>query len=179
MTRWMAPILSFTAEEIWQLLPGKRGEFVQTDSWYDGLPQSTQDSAYDDTYWAQVLQIRDEVNRVLEKARRDEVVGATLQADVTLFVSELLHDVLSLLKDELRFVLITSKVDIQPFADKTEQAVATEIEGLWVEVQASQGQKCERCWHYSNDVGTDEDNSSLCGRCVTNIEGQGETRYYA
>ena len=179
MTRWMAPVLSFTAQEIWDLLPGEREEFVLTGVWYQGLPTVTDDTVYNDAYWDQVLQVRAEINRVLEKARREDVVGATLQADVSLYANDELRNVLSLLKDELRFVLITSGVEVLELADKPADAEATEIEGLFVKVAASSGEKCERCWHYSDDVGTDESHSALCGRCVTNIAGQGETRQYA
>ncbi len=180
MTCWMAPVLSFTAQEIWALLPGERDEFVLTGTWYKGLPEIKDDSVYSDSYWTQVLSVRDEINRVLEKARRDDVVGATLQAEVTLFVNDELFDVLSLLKDELRFVLITSVVDVQRLdAAADDGTQSTEIDGLLVKVTASEAEKCERCWHYSDDVGSDESNSTLCGRCVTNIAGQGETRLYA
>jgi isoleucyl-tRNA synthetase len=179
MTCWMAPVLSFTAQEIWDLLPGERDEFVLTGKWYEGLPTPTDQTVYNDEYWAQVLQVRDEVNKVLEKARREDVVGATLQAEVTLYVDEQLADVLHQLKDELRFILLASATEILPLADKADNAVETEIGGLFVKIGVSAGQKCERCWHYSDDVGSDDSNETLCNRCVTNIDGKGETRLYA
>ena len=176
MTRWMAPVMSFTAQEIWQLLPGKRDTFVFTGTWYDGLPEQSSDSAYNDEYWTQVLQVRDAVNKLLEKARREELVGATLQANVTLYADDALAEALGLLKDELRFVLITSGASVEPLSAKGDDAEATDVEGLFVKVAVSKGNKCERCWHYSEDVTED---SPLCGRCVTNVEGEGETRLYA
>jgi isoleucyl-tRNA synthetase len=179
MTRWMAPVLSFTAQEIWDLLPGEREEFVLTGVWYEGLPKQTDVGQYSDEFWAQVLQVRDEVNKVLEKARREDIVGATLQAEVTLYVNDSLAKVLNLLGDELRFVLLASATDVQALEHKSDDAHGTEIEGLSVKIAASGGEKCERCWHYSEDVGKDADNETLCNRCVTNVDGQGETRLYA
>ena len=179
MTRWMAPVLSFTAQEIWDLLPGERDKYVLTGVWYDGLPQDSQESDYNDEFWAQVLQIRDEVNKVLEQARRDDVVGATLQAEVTLYANEQLEGVLAKLGDELRFVLITSGATVASLADKPEDIALTEVEGLAVKVVASTGTKCDRCWHYSDDVGQDANNPGLCQRCVTNVDGEGEKRLYA
>lgn len=179
MTRWMAPVLSFTAQEIWQLLPGEREEYVLTGVWYEGLEQGSQDSEFSDELWAQVLEVRDEVNKVLEQARRDDVVGATLQAEVTLYANEQLLASLGKLGDELRFVLITSGATVAPLADKPADVALTEIDGLAVQVVASSGTKCERCWHYSDDVGQDESNPGLCQRCVTNVDGEGENRLYA
>ncbi|MCJ8272329.1 MAG: class I tRNA ligase family protein, partial [Psychrosphaera sp.] len=179
MTRWMAPVLSFTAQEIWDLLPGERDEFVLTGVWYDGLPKQTDVGHYSDEFWAQVLLVRDEVNKVLEKARREDVVGATLQAEVTLYVNASLEKVLNQLGDELRFILITSATDVQALEHKSDDAVDTEIDGLSVKIAASSGEKCERCWHYSDEVGKDTSNETLCNRCVINVDGQGETRLYA
>jgi isoleucyl-tRNA synthetase len=183
MTRWMAPVMSFTAQEIWDLLPGERTEFVITDKWYEGLPDvadiESTDSGFNNDYWTQILAVRDEVNKALEQARRDDVVGATLQANVTLYVDAKLEAALNKLGDELRFVLITSGASVASIADKVDGAVDTDIEGLAVKVNVSSGHKCERCWHYSDDVGSHEGHETLCGRCVTNVDGEGETRLYA
>lgn len=179
MTRWMAPVMSFTAQEIWELLPGKRDEFVFTGKWYEGLPAQVDEGVFSDAYWAQVLQVRNEVNKVLEAARRENVVGATLQAEVTLYVNEQLNAVLASLKDELRFVLLTSKTNVLPLDNRADDAQKTEIEGLFIKVNASDAQKCGRCWHYREEVGTIENNNDLCHRCVSNVDGEGETRLYA
>lgn len=179
MTRWMAPVMSYTAQEIWELLPGEREEFVFTGKWYEGLPAQVDEGEFTDAYWAQVLQIRDEVNKVLESARRDDVVGATLQAEVTLYADQQLEAVLKQLKDELRFVLLTSKAEVQPLSAKTADAKPTENDGLFIDVKASSAKKCGRCWHYREEVGTLAGNEDLCHRCVSNIEGEGETRLYA
>ncbi|RJE73802.1 isoleucine--tRNA ligase [Pseudoalteromonas sp. MSK9-3] len=178
MTRWMAPIMSFTAQEIWQALPGERSEFVFTDVWYEGLNGVTE-GRLNNEYWQGLLAVRDEVNRVLENARKEEVIGATLQAEVTLYTNGDLADALQKLGDELRFVLLTSKVTIASLDNKPEDAIASEIEGLFITVAATDAKKCERCWHYCDDVGSHETHTDICGRCITNVEGDGEQRQFA
>jgi isoleucyl-tRNA synthetase len=177
MVRWMAPIMSFTAQEIWQELPGERDEFVFTDVWYPGFSGITA-GKFTDAFWQQLLQVRDEVNKVLETARREDKIGASLQAEVTLFASGALAADLAKLGDELRFVLITStaKVSAEP---APAEAIATELAGLSVLVEASAGAKCERCWHHRHDVGADAAHPGLCLRCVSNVEGIGEIRAFA
>src|SRR5690606_29806706 len=105
MVRWMAPIMSFTAQEIWQELPGQQQEFVFTDVWYPGFAGISA-GKFSNDYWQQLLQLRDAVNKVLEAARRDDKIGASLQAEITLYANEQLAADLALLANELRFVLI-------------------------------------------------------------------------
>jgi len=177
MTRWMAPIMSFTAQEIWQALPGEREEFVFTGQWYDGLVKSDSDKLND--HWQTILTVRDQVNRVLEAARKEDVIGATLQAKVTISADQALADKLTSLGEELRFVLLVSKVNIEVVSSKPEAAVETEVENLFIQVESTDATKCERCWHYTDDVGSVEEHSDICGRCVTNIDGEGEVRNFA
>ena len=178
MTRWMAPVLSFTAQEIWAALPGQRDEFIFTQTWYDKLAPLPESAKLSDADWQQVMAVKDEVNRLIEVARREEVIGASLQAEVSIFADESLYTLLAKLEDELRFVLITSKADIQPL-EQAGDAAATEIAGLKIAIQPSQGKKCDRCWHYREEVGQIAEHPSLCGRCVTNIDGAGESRQFA
>ena len=177
MVRWMAPIMSFTAQEIWQELPGQTQEFVFTDVWYSGFVGLTA-GKFDDAYWQQLLQVRDEVNKVLEAARREEKIGASLQAEVTLYASAALAADLAKLGDELRFVLITSTAQVSVEPAPTD-AVATELTGLSVQVNASTAPKCGRCWHHRHDVGANAAHADLCLRCVSNVEGDGEQRAFA
>ncbi|WP_125560025.1 isoleucine--tRNA ligase [Pseudoalteromonas rubra] len=178
MTRWMAPIMSFTAQEIWEVLPGERGEFVFTDVWYDGLTQVSEGQLSND-FWQELLAVRDEVNKVLESARKEEIIGATLQAEVTLYTGGDLAEKLQTLQDELRFVLLTSKAQVEVVNAKPEGAVSTEIDGLFISVTATQAPKCDRCWHHCEDVGQHDAHPELCGRCVTNVDGAGEQRQFA
>ncbi|QDP02047.1 isoleucine--tRNA ligase [Thalassotalea sp. PS06] len=179
MVRWMAPVLSFTAQEIWQALPGERDEFVFTGEWFTGLQALPESTEMNNEYWQTLLAVRTEVNKALEQARRDEVVGATLQADVTLYADAALASKLQAMGDELRFVLITSKATVSEVVGAPQDALETEVDGLWLSIKASSGKKCERCWHYTDDVGTHAEHSDLCGRCITNVEGDGETRQFA
>lgn len=177
LVRWIAPILSFTADEIWQYLPGKRSEFVFMEEFYNGLFALADDEAMNDAYWQEVLKVRAEVNRVLEQARNDKVIGAALAAEVTLYANPHYSNLLAKLGDELRFVLITSKAEVKPLADA--DVAEGELSGLAVKVVASQAEKCPRCWHYSDTVGQNSEHPHLCSRCVENVAGEGETRQFA
>ena len=180
MLRWMAPILSFTAEEAWEFMPaqteGERESSVLLSEWYTGLFSAPNDT-FNDAYWRRMMSVKTEVNKLLEKARNEKTIGASLSAKVTLFVDGELADDLNRLEDELRFVLITSGATVEAFDANAGEA--TDLEGLRVSVSASEDEKCDRCWHYRADVGTHAGHESLCGRCVENVEGEGETRAFA
>ncbi len=182
MTRWMAPILSFTAQEVWQALPtpaaGEREEFVFTDVWFEDIAGVENSGELTNEFWNEILLVRAEVNKALEAARKEKTVGKALEAEVTLFASDELANKLAKFGDELRFVLITSGAKV--VTDKAPaDAVATEVEGLSVLVAQSAGTKCDRCWHFTDDVGAVAEHESLCGRCVTNVDGEGEARQFA
>ncbi|MCJ8320648.1 MAG: isoleucine--tRNA ligase [Colwellia sp.] len=184
MTRWMAPILSFTAQEIWQALPvaadgEKRAEFVFTGVWFDGLEKLPEHVELNNDYWNELLLVRAEVNRAIELARKDKVIGKALEATVTLFATQDLADKLTSLAQELRFVLITSGASVEVVTEAPSDATATEVDGLWLTVTQSSGIKCERCWHFTDDIGQSDKYPDLCGRCITNIDGEGETRQFA
>jgi isoleucyl-tRNA synthetase len=130
-------------------------------------------------YWTELLSVRSEVNRALEQARKEKSVGKALEAQVTLFATDDLAKKLAKLGEELRFVLITSKATIKTVTAAPENVLETDIDGLWLTVAPAEGQKCERCWHVTTDIGTNEAYPSLCGRCITNVDGEGETRQFA
>ena len=181
MTCWMAPVLSFTAQEIWSALPGERDEFVFTGVWYTDIEQYAEQSELGDDYWSQVLAVKEQVNRALEGLKKDKVVGGSLEAEVTLYAADEIAQALNKLEDELRFVLITSVAEVKPFAESAGNSslIDTDIDGLVLSIKASDEKKCERCWHYSETVGQNETHDDLCGRCVENVDGQGETRKFA
>ncbi|MGH6648009.1 isoleucine--tRNA ligase [Aquabacterium sp.] len=161
MLRWMAPFLSFTAEEAWQVL--KQGETIFTETYWDFgeteaalLPK-----------WARVKEIREQVNKDIEAVRTQGQVGASLQAEVTVTAGAADHALLASLGEDLKFVLITSKASLAAG------------DALAVQVTPSTQTKCERCWHYRDDVGSDPQYATLCGRCVSNLFGEGETREVA
>lgn len=179
-TRWMSPVLSFTAEEIWAVLPGQRSESVFLESWYEGLaqlPENSSDVTLTRGYWDDVMAVKSAVNKEIEEARNRKEVGAGLSAEVDLYVSPERQQALAAMGDELRFVLITSAVRLQPLS---EQGVLTELEGLRVKISASTHQKCARCWHYRADVGANAAHPDICERCADNLpDGKGEVRRFA
>ncbi|WNP31080.1 isoleucine--tRNA ligase [Morganella morganii] len=179
LVRWMAPIMSFTADEIWNVMPGKRPQYVFTEEWYDGLFGLNAQESMNDDYWAVLLAVRGEVNKVLEQARADKLIGGSLEAAVTLYADDALAAQLNSLGNELRFVLLTSQADVKPLSAAPESAVNSELAGLRIGFGKAEGSKCPRCWHYTTDIGQDSEHPELCGRCVTNVAGNGEERKFA
>ena len=161
MLRWMSPFLSFTAEEAWTTF-GK-SESIYLETFTDlGSPNSTLMDK-----WLSVQHVRELANKEIENKRTEGVVGASLQAELTIHCDGAAYDALASLGDDLKFVFITSKVTL------------VKGEGLTVEVKASAATKCERCWHYSDDVGHNPAHPTLCGRCDSNLHGDGEVRHFA
>ncbi|MCP3849038.1 MAG: class I tRNA ligase family protein, partial [Gammaproteobacteria bacterium] len=178
MTRWIAPILSFTAEELWEFIPGEHTESVFFETWYPFPPEIKDEM--DDEYWQQVLKVRVACSKEMEKLRSDKTIGSSLDAEIDLYCDEELKKVLSQLDDELRFVLITSDVNLHDLSDKPDDAVEIEdLPGLALTVKPSEHTKCVRCWHHREDVGQSAEHPELCGRCVENVSGDGEVRHYA
>lgn len=183
MVRWMAPILSFTAEELWQYIPGKRNESVFLNTWYENLVALQDDMTMNPLFWEKIRSVRDAVNKEIENLRNEGKIGSALEADVQLYCEPELKAQLDKLHDELRFVLITShaKVHLKEEMKNVSQKdmTQTEIPGLSITVLPLSVSKCERCWHRCADVGTHAIHPTLCLRCVENIEGEGEVRKFA
>ena len=178
LSRWIAPILSFTAEEIWENLPGEREASVFLTEWYQ-LPASEASDGMGDAFWSSCLAVRQDVNKAMEAERAQGNIRGSLDANVVLYATSELRQMLTTLGDELRFVLITSGAELADIADAPAEALAGEVEGLKVRVSASDAEKCERCWHRRDDIGLFAEHPTLCGRCVTNVAGKGEVRLYA
>ncbi|MDT8206919.1 MULTISPECIES: isoleucine--tRNA ligase [Serratia] len=180
LVRWMAPIMSFTADEIWGFMPGKRAQYVFTEEWYDGLFGLAEGEPMNDAFWAELLKVRGEVNKVLEQARADKRLGGSLEAAVTLYADSELAARLNSLQDELRFVLLTSAASVAPLAEAPADAQASELlKGLKIAFSTAPGKKCPRCWHYTTDIGLVAEHADICGRCVSNVAGDGEKRNFA
>jgi isoleucyl-tRNA synthetase len=177
LVRWLAPILSFTAEEIWQAMPGERSDSVLFETWYDGLV-ATQNSPEQRRYWADLLAIRDSASRVLEGMRKAEQIGAALEAKLVVHADAALQSRYADVADELRFFFITSDFTLAPSTPRADDAVKVELEGAqaWVSASVSSAAKCVRCWHRRDDVGSHAEHPELCSRCVENVAGRGETR---
>lgn len=179
LVRWLAPILSFTAEEIWQYLPGNREPSVFLTTWFTAFPIFTQGKQDELAYWNGMIQVRDEVNKILEEQRKIGRLGSGLEAEVTLYANHQLFSDLAQLGNELRFVLITSQATVKPFAQATHSALKTAMPDLLVEVSIAEQPKCVRCWQRRADVGNNHSHPELCARCVENVVGIGEQRWYA
>ena len=179
LTRWLAPILSFTSDEIWRFLPGEKPESVFLSTWYEGLFPLDEHSTMNREFWNFVLLVREAVSKELEVLRIRNEIGSSLDAEVELYCSPDVFDRLSLLEDELRFVLITSYATVLPESQEHADKLPTELEGLELRLKPSDNSKCVRCWHHRADVGINADHPDLCGRCVENVDGEGETRLYA
>ena len=180
LVRWMAPIMSFTADEIWGYLPGKRAQYVFTEEWFDGLFGLDAAEPMNDAFWAELLKVRGEVNKVIEQARADKRLGGSLEAAVTLYADSDLAAKLHSLGAELRFVLLTSAAAVAPLAEAPADAQASEqLKGLKIGLAKAEGEKCPRCWHFTTDVGQNPEHAEICGRCYTNVAGHGEERKFA
>jgi len=179
LVRWLAPILSFTAEEIWRYMPGQRPESVFLSTWYAfGADAEVPEVASQD-FWGQVIAVGDAVSKELERLRVAGGIGSGLEAEVDLYCEPELLGCLSSLEDELRFVLITSYARLHPLEARGDDSMPTEVPGLYVAVSPSGHEKCIRCWHLREDVGASREHPEICSRCVENVTGPGEERRYA
>jgi isoleucyl-tRNA synthetase len=192
MVRWLAPILSFTAEEIWRELPEPRAESVFLSTWYE-LPDAAAASAGPGATgvgggaaaaidWPQLIALRSDVARELERLRVAGAIGAPLQAELDVYCTAGHYPQLSALGDELRFLMITSKARVHRVEAAPAGAVsATSVAGggVWLQVRATAATKCVRCWHHTEDVGSVAAHPGLCARCVGNLAEPGESRRFA
>jgi isoleucyl-tRNA synthetase len=161
MLRWMAPFLSFTAEEAWKVVGHSESIFLET---FASVPPADESLL---AKWARIREIRDVANKEIEAVRAAGQVGASLQAELALGLPPQDLALLASLGEDLKFVFITS------------QATIAAHDSLVVRVTPSQATKCERCWHYRDDIGQDAAHPTLCTRCTSNLFGAGETRLFA
>lgn len=178
LVRWLAPMLSYTAEELWQHLPHTQSESVFLSIWYEEFPGRTVARQRSD-YWRRVIHIRDEVSKELEKLRIADRIGSSLDAEVKLFCDSEQLALLKAIESELLFIFIVSSVSLYPHPEAGKDAVVTGIAGLSIQVSASGHDKCARCWHRRADVNNDDEYPQLCARCIKNLNGAGELRHYA
>ncbi len=179
LVRWLAPILSYTADEIWRHIPGPRSDSVFTETWYADLIALADEDAFGRDFWETLTTVRAAVGKHIEQARKAGAVGSSLDAEVALYCSPALMALLQKLGDELRFVLITSDATVHALAAVGEDAVETDVSGLRLSISPSDYAKCSRCWHHREDVGANAQHPQLCGRCVDNVSAEGETRRFA
>jgi len=180
MVRWIAPVLSFTSEEIHQQLPGKRSGSIFFETWYEELFE-LDDPASERQRWRRVIQLREEVSKSIETVRREGRAGSSLAVEVDLWLDRELRDSVDWLGDELRFVLLTSEARVADLdaAPGDAERIRLEEGELALKVTPSEHEKCVRCWHYRADVGSDPEHPEICVRCVENVSGAGEIRRFA
>ena len=173
MVRWLAPILSFTAEEIWQFLPGTSNESIFLQTWYEGLEAKFNNHSIDVS-----RDINSHLRKELEEMRRDKIIGSSLDAEVDIYCEDENYQALLEMKDELRFVFITSDAKVHPLKDKPVNAKDID-NSLAILVRKSEYEKCDRCWHHRPEIGQNILHKDLCSRCIENVTGDGETRIFA
>jgi isoleucyl-tRNA synthetase len=165
----MAPILSFTAEEAWSVLRADDpSESIFFHTWKEVLPAQAGEAELS-ARWKRLREIRAAVTKALEESRAAGAIGSSLQAEVVVHARGTDLELLRSLGDDLRFVLITSEARVEAGPDDEIRVVVT----------PSAHVKCERCWHYRADVGSVARHPTICGRCVSNLEGPGEVRRHA
>ncbi|MCY4357976.1 MAG: isoleucine--tRNA ligase [Gammaproteobacteria bacterium] len=179
LSRMIAPILSFTADEVWQHLPGERVDSVFLTDFSDALPLLPQSTHFTDAFWSDVMAARSAVNRELEVNRTNKAINSGLSAEVDLYCDEHWKFLLDQLGNELRFVFIVSRATVHALNSAPQNASKTDITGLMITVMPSAYAKCERCWHHCEDVGSDPAHPGICARCVVNLGTDGEQRLIA
>jgi isoleucyl-tRNA synthetase len=182
MCRWLAPVLSFTAEEIWQQIPGKRSESVLLETWYEELFDLDTGDTMNMDFWENILEARAVVSKQLESLRVENKIGSSLDAEVAIYCNGELNKNLSQLEDELRFVFITSEARVDMPENSTGNSIEVTLENgdvINIETVPSHHKKCVRCWHHRENIGHNTEHPELCGRCIENVSGSGEKRRFA
>ena len=177
LVRNLAPILSFTSEEIWGHMAGEREASVLFATRYDTL-DTIPNNEKADADWDSVIAIRNEVSKQIEVLRVDGKIGSALDANVVLFVDQTQAQLLEPLENELRFILMTSEASFTSIDQATSDAVESDIAGLKILVSPVSYEKCVRCWHRRPDIGSHSEHPELCGRCISNVDGGGELRFH-
>jgi len=173
LLRWISPILSFTAEEAWQSLDNEI-KSVHLLEWFNDWVE-VGDLEFSDEDWKEILELRSEVNKHIEEARNNEIIGSSLDAEIEILCGDKLFNLLEEFNEELRFIFITSEAK----AILSEIDVTDEKNKIQITVKKSSNEKCVRCWHSRPEVGSIKDNESICNRCLENVYGEGEVRNFA
>ena len=176
----VAPIITFTAEEVWQTLYPETDDYVLLNCWLDSssvdsvVPELLPNYDYLKCKWEIIRRVRSETMREIEVLRSAGKVGSSLQVELDIYASLETYDLLESLSDDLRFVMITSRATLHKDSE-----IDTAMPQYKIVVSSSTYKKCDRCWHYRADVGSHAEHPSICGRCVSNLFGAGEVRKYA
>ncbi|QIQ41752.1 MAG: isoleucine--tRNA ligase [Buchnera aphidicola (Microlophium carnosum)] len=179
LVRWIAPILSFTANEIWSYLPENHSQYVFMEEWFDKLFHLDQDELFNYQFWNEIINIKSEINKFLEEEIQKKTINNSLEASIVLYVLPELFNKLKILGKEIKFIFLTSKTKIKLYytAPKNVKKSKT-IPYLKIFLEKIKGEKCLRCWHYFNFSKNHIKNSKICNRCVSNTTGTGEKRIF-
>ena len=172
MVRWLSPVLSFTAEEIWQSLSTTR-ESIFLQSWYQNLQADYENNAIETARL-----ISPAIRKQMEIMRTNKVIGSSLETELAIYCEDKIYQSLHNLGDELRFVFITSDASIHPISEQPQDCIKA-VTGVMIKLSKSPHQKCTRCWHRRTDVGNNQKHPELCSRCIENVAGDGENREFA
>ncbi|MBK4764760.1 MAG: isoleucine--tRNA ligase [Pantoea sp. Brub] len=179
--RWISPIISFTADEIWGYLikiENNKIHCIFSEEWYRSLFDLSKSEKINNDDWNTLLKIRCEVNKIIEQARTNKYIGSSLESSINLYVDMSLSRVLKLLGDELKFFLITSNTKIINYNYADKLAKQSNILNLKIYFCKADGRKCPRCWHYTTDIGQNIQHIDVCQRCYLNMFGEGENRNF-
>ncbi|QCI20302.1 isoleucine--tRNA ligase [Buchnera aphidicola (Brachycaudus cardui)] len=179
LVRWIAPILSFTADEIWHYLPEKKSKYVFTEEWFDKLFHLDQDDFFNYQFWNEIINIKNEVNKFLEIEIKNKNLNNSLEASIILYVLPELSKKLKSLGTELKFIFLTSEVIVKTYESApTNTKTSKTIAHFKISLTKIKKQKCLRCWHYSIDIENYINNTDICNRCILNTVGNGEKRTF-
>jgi len=165
LARLMAPILSFTAEDVWSHMPGKEGD---SSIFLTDMPEKDEAYLCEDLAkrWDRFKSVRSEATKILERARADKVIGNSLQAKLVIEADKELQEFISSFGDTLPDLFIVSGAEFGE-AKGSHVYESEEIEGLKIAVLEVEGEKCERCWKYNTDIGSNKDHPTICPRCIS------------
>lgn len=179
LVRWIAPILSFTANEIWEYIPDTDSKYVFTEEWFDKLFYLNEHDILHYTFWNNIIKLKHEINKFIEDQIKNKIINNSLETSIILYVSNTFAKKLEILGKEIKFIFLTSSVEIKPYNQAPLSTIKSKIiHQLKIDLHKIPGQKCLRCWHYfsSNKHSTKE--SNICPRCILNTIGNGEKRIF-
>ncbi|CAL4042476.1 Isoleucine--tRNA ligase [Buchnera aphidicola (Anoecia corni)] len=178
-SRLISPILSFTADEIWSYIPGKKKNFIFTEEWFTGLVSFPKFSYISEKDWEIIVSVKNEVNKVIENARNIKLIKNSLESSLTMFVTGRLKEILHILGSETKFLFLTSECIVKDLKEcKNDGFVSSNINNLKIKIKKFNGKKCSRCWHYVMVLSKDKQYPDICMRCLNNILGLDEKRMF-
>ncbi|AEO08509.1 isoleucyl-tRNA synthetase [Buchnera aphidicola str. Ak (Acyrthosiphon kondoi)] len=179
LVRWIAPILSFTADEIWRYLPEKNSQYVFMEEWFEKLFYLDQDELFNYEFWNKMIKIKNETNKFLEEAIKNKTINNSLEASIILYVKPELLSKLEILGTEIKFIFLTSDIKVKLYDTAPINVKKSKIiPNLKISLKKVQGEKCPRCWHYFNRAKNDVKKGNICNRCILNTTGNGEKRIF-